>query len=369
MRVSVGSASLSVATNTPPFLPILRIGNSASSSPSFQAMHAIWFLVFEDFQLLDVSGPLQVFATANDELRIAGREALYDTRVCGLEGGAVRSSSGVELLARALPKRLARAVHTVVVPGGPGVWQPARQAVVATKTDAAIALADWTRRAAPRIERLASVCTGAFVLARTGLLDGGSAVTHWAACEQLAAQFPAVAVQDDAIYLRHGRFWTSAGVTAGIDMALGMVEADVGRDIAMAVAKKLVVFYKRPGGQSQFSSALLEQTAGDTRIAQLHQWIATQLRSPLSVAEMADRLGMTPRTFARFYVAQTGTTPAHAVERVRLEQACRLVEAHQLSNKAIAQQCGFGSEEVMRRVFTRNLHVSPTGYRERFAAA
>ncbi len=332
-------------------------------------MHAIWFLVFEDFQLLDVSGPLQVFATANDELRAAGRQPLYDTRVCGLDGGAVRSSSGVELLARALPKRLVQAVHTVVVPGGPGVWQPARQPAAAAKAEAATALADWTRRAAPRIERLASVCTGAFVLARTGLLDGGSAVTHWAACEQLAAQFPAVAVQHDAIYLRHGRFWTSAGVTAGIDMALGMVEADAGRDIAMAVAKKLVVFYKRPGGQSQFSSALLEQTAGDTRIAQLHQWIATQLRSPLSVAEMADRLGMTPRTFARFYVAQTGTTPAHAVERIRLEQACRLMEAHQLSNKAITQQCGFGSEEVMRRVFTRNLHVSPTGYRERFAAA
>lgn len=335
-------------------------------------MHAIWFLVFEDFQLLDVSGPLQVFATTNDELRSAGRPALYETRVYGLAGGAVRSSSGVEVLARALPRRLARAVHTVVVPGGPGVWQPARllpATTLPTTTGVAEKLADWTRRAAPRIERLASVCTGAFVLARTGLLDGGSAVTHWAACEQLAVRFPTVAVQHDAIYLRHGRYWTSAGVTAGIDMALGMVEVDAGRDIAMAVAKKLVVFYKRPGGQSQFSSALLEQSAGDSRIAQLHQWIATRLRRPLNVAEMADRLGMTPRTFARFYVAQTGITPAHAVERIRLEQACRLVEAHQLSNKAIAQQCGFGSEEVMRRVFTRNLHVSPTGYRERFAAA
>ncbi|PZQ66532.1 MAG: AraC family transcriptional regulator [Variovorax paradoxus] len=320
-------------------------------------MHAIWFLVFEDFQLLDVSGPLQVFATANDELRLAGREPLYETRVCAMEGGAVRSSSGVELLARALPKR------------GPGVWQPGRPTGAAIEVGAAAALADWTRRAAPRIDRLASVCTGAFVLARTGLLDGGSAVTHWAACEQLAAQFPAVAVQDDSIYLRHGRVWTSAGVTAGIDMALGMVEADVGRDVAMAVAKKLVVFYKRPGGQSQFSSALLEQSAGDARVAQLHQWIATQLRTPLSVARMAERLAMTPRTFARFYVAQTGSTPAHAVERIRLEQACRLVEAHQLSNKAIAQRCGFGSEEVMRRVFLRNLHVSPTGYRERFSAA
>lgn len=331
-------------------------------------MHQVWFLVFDKFQLLDVSGPLQVFATANDELLHAGQAGLYETHVCGLAGGAVRSSSGVELLSRALPTRLSRQVQTVVVPGGPGVWQPAAPSSMPAAS-AADALAAWTRRAAPRIDRLASVCTGAFVLARTGLLDGGSAVTHWAACEQLAAQFPAVDVQRDAIYFRHGRYWTSAGVTAGIDMALGMVEADVGREIAMAVAKKLVVFYKRPGGQSQFSSALLEQTVGDARIGRLHSWIAAHLRTALTVAEMADQLGMTPRTFARFYGAQTGTTPAFAVERIRLEHACRLIEAHRQTNKAIAQQCGFNSEEVMRRVFVRHLHVSPTGYRERFAAA
>jgi transcriptional regulator GlxA family with amidase domain len=329
--------------------------------------HQVWFLVFDQFQLLDVSGPLQVFATANDELRLAGRAPVYETGVYGLSGGAVRSSSGVDLVARALPQRLARKVQTVVVPGGPGVFRPAAADREAQDTPVAATLAQWLRRASPRIERLASVCTGAFVLAHTGLLDGAGAVTHWAACEHLSARFPAIDVQPDAIYFRHGRVWTSAGVTAGIDMALGMVEADLGRDIVMAVAKKLVMFYKRPGGQSQFSSALLEQTADDERITRLHAWIAEHLRSDLSVARMADQLGMTLRTFARFYASHTGTTPAHAVERIRLEKACRLIEAHRHSNKAIAVQCGFNSEEVMRRMFMRHLNVSPKGYRERFA--
>ena len=170
--------------------------------------------------------------------------------------------------------------------------------------------------------------------------------------------------------VRDGDVWTSAGVTAGIDMALGMVEMDAGREIAMSVAKKLVVFYKRPGGQSQFSSALLEQSAGDARIGELHRWMGARLRSTLNVARLAEQLTMTPRTFARFYLRQTGTTPARAVEQMRLERACRLIEARQrLSVKAIAQQCGFSSEEIMRRSFLRHLHVSPTEYRERFSAA
>lgn len=325
-------------------------------------VHRVWFLAYERFQLLDVCGPLQVFATANDELALAGRTARYDTRICAFAAGAVHSSSGAALEAGALPRRPARLPHTLIIPGGPGVWEAGRAAVLQQE------LVAWTRRAAPRVGRLASVCTGAFVLARTGLLDGRRAVTHWAACEQLAALFPAIEVQQDAIYFRDGRYWTSAGVTAGIDMALGMVEADMGRDIAMAVAKKLVVFYKRPGGQSQFSSALLEQAAGDTRIAELHRWIASRLRQALTVGQMAERLGMTPRTFARFYRRQTGTTPAHAVERMRLEHACRLMESRRMAIKAVAQQCGFSSEEVMRRSFVRHLRVSPTEYRARFSS-
>lgn len=348
--------------------------------PSASPLRAVWFLAFERFQLLDICGPLQVFATANDELRLAGRAPLYDPQVRALSAGLVPSSSGAALQARALPQRQARPVDTVIVPGGPGVWRDAARTPTASAAShlpashfpaaEVDALTDWLARSAPRVGRLASVCTGAFVLARTGLLDGCSAVTHWAACDDLQAGHPAVDVQRDAIYFRDGRLWTSAGVTAGIDMALGMVEMDAGRDIAMGVAKKLVVFYKRPGGQSQFSSALLEQSAGDARIGELHRWMGTRLRGTLEVPQLAEYLAMTPRTFARFYLRQTGNTPARAVEQMRLERACRLIESQQrLSVKAIAQQCGFSSEEIMRRSFVRHLHVSPTEYRQRFSAA
>ncbi|HSV53480.1 MAG TPA: helix-turn-helix domain-containing protein [Burkholderiaceae bacterium] len=326
-------------------------------------MHQVWFLLFERFQLLDVCGPLQVFATANDELQSMGRAPMYASKVCALAAGAPVSSSGVALQASSLPRNLKRNVNTVIVPGGPGAWNPTQP----QSTSGIEPLASWIRRAAPRIDRLASVCTGAFVLARTGLLDGRSAVTHWAACDPLRAAFPAIDVQHDAIYYRDDPYWTSAGVTAGIDMALGMVETDAGRDVAMNVAKKLVVFYKRPGGQSQFSSALLEQSAGDARIGELHRWIAGHLRNGLDVPTLAERLAMTPRTFARFYVRATGITPARAVEQIRLERACRLIEAHKQSIKSISLQCGFSSEEIMRRTFVRHLRVSPAEYRQRFS--
>jgi len=320
-------------------------------------MHIV-FPVFDRFQILDVCGPLQVFATANEELALAGQPQLYTTRMCALKAGHVVSSGGVIVQAQPLPARPTRSMHTVIVPGGPGVWNtPALQPLV-----------DWLHRSAHTATRLASVCTGAFLLARSGLLDGVQATTHWSACERLHQEFPAVQVQSDAIFLHQGRLWTSAGVTSGIDMALAMVEADIGRAIAMAVAKKLVVFYRRPGGQSQFSSALLEQTANHSHIEQLHHWIRQHLRETLYVEQLAAYLAMTPRTFARFYRQHTGTTPAHAVEQIRLERACTLLEEGHQSAKAVAQACGFASEEVMRRVFLRRLKVSPSGYRERFSS-
>lgn len=331
-------------------------------------MHTIWFLVFARFQLLDVSGPLQVFASANEELVHAGRDVFYETSIRALEAGPMQSSSGVELVANALPHRLPGNLSSLLVPGGAGIWRPGLPTSDPGEVRRLEDLIAWVRRAAPCISRIASVCTGAFVLARAGLLEGGSAVTHWAVCDQLAKEHPGVDVQRDAIYSRQGNVWTSAGVTAGIDMALGMVEVDLGREIAMNVAKKLVVFYKRPGGQSQFSSALLTQTADDVRIEKLHAWMSIRLHKTLSVADMAEQLAMTPRTFARFYRQCAGITPAVAMMRMRLEKACQLAESSSQSMKAIAQQCGFNSEEVLRRAFVRHLHVSPTEYRERFAA-
>lgn len=325
----------------------------------------VWFVVFERFQLLDVSGPLQVFATANDELRLAGRAPVYRTRVLAAQAGPVASSSGLAVQAEAWPARVRHAeagTSTVVAPGGPAAWNPSTQ-LGGGGTEAAEA---WLRRHGARFDRVASVCTGAFVLGRAGLLDGCRAATHWGACDALGAAFPRIEVQRDAIYFRDGRRWTSAGVTAGIDMALGMVEADLGRAIAIGVAKKLVVFYKRPGGQSQFSSALLAQEAEDPRIESLHGWIDEHLHETLDVARLADRMAMAPRTFARFYLQRTGVTPAHAVERMRLDRATRLLESSGATIKAVAQRCGFGSEEIMRRAFQRRFGVPPLDYRARF---
>jgi len=327
----------------------------------------VWFLAFERFQLLDVSGPLQVFATANDELRLMGREAAYRTRVLAESVGPVTSSNGLVVNAQAWPVRMrprrsGQPDGTVIVPGGPAAWNPATQASD-SGTDATVS---WLRRNGARFERVASVCTGAFLLGRAGLLDGCRVATHWAACDSLGATFPNIEVQQDAIYFRDGRRWTSAGVTAGIDMALGMVEVDLGRAMAISVAKKLVVFFKRPGGQSQFSSALLAQGADDPRIEALHAWIDDHLHESIGVPRLSDRMAMAPRTFARFYLQRTGDTPAHAIERMRLDRASRLLESSATSIKTIAQRCGFGSEELMRRAFKRRFGVPPLEYRARF---
>ena len=327
----------------------------------------VWFIVFERFQILDVAGPLQVFATANDELRLIGREAAYRTRVLAESAGSVTSSSGLVVHAEAWPTRMRdnRSRHvagTVIVPGGPAAWNPTTQ-VSSSSTDATVS---WLRRNGARFDRVASVCTGAFVLGRAGLLDGCRVATHWAACDSLGMTFPNIEVQQDAIYFRDGQRWTSAGVTAGIDMALGMVEADLGRAIAIGVAKKLVVFFKRPGGQSQFSSALLAQGADDPRIEALHVWIDDHLHESINVPRLAERLAMAPRTFARFYLLRTGGTPAHALEHMRLDRATRLLESSAASIKTVAQRCGFGSEEIMRRAFKRRFGVPPLDYRARF---
>jgi transcriptional regulator GlxA family with amidase domain len=322
------------------------------------APHSVWFLLFDDFLILDVCGPLQVFSMANRELALRGKAAFYDIHLFGHEARRYRSSADVELEAAALPASLESDIQTVVISGGPGVFSP-------RNTEGIVR---WLQASVSRIQRLTSVCTGAFVFARTGLLDGRSAVTHWACCDQFSNDFPAVSLERNSIYVRSGTHWTSAGITAGIDMALAMVEMDLGRVIAMTVAKSMVVFYKRPGGQSQFSSALLHQTAGDDRIDTLRNFIAENLKSTLEVPMLAEQLGMSARTFTRFFTAKTGTTPARAVEQIRLEQACNLIESQVTSMKFIAHTCGFGSEEVMRRAFVRHLHVSPTDYRTRFSA-
>ena len=310
-------------------------------------------LAFPQVQILDVTGPLQVFATAND---IAGGNIRpYAIQVVSQAGGSVTSSSGVGLLAHPLPP-CGSALDTLIVAGGPGI-----EAAAADE-----ALVDWVRDRARQARRFASVCTGAVLLATSGLLAGRRAATHWSLCADLARRFPSVQVQPDPIFVQDGPAWTSAGVTAGIDLALALVEEDLGRTVALAVARYLVVFLKRPGGQAQFSAALALQDDG--RFDTLHCWIGAHLSGDLSLALLADQAGMSERSFSRRYLEATGQTPSRAVETLRVEAARSLLLDSQLPVKRVAQRCGFGSEETMRRSFLRLLAATPQEYRARFGS-
>ncbi len=313
----------------------------------------VTILAFDACQLLDVAGPLQVFASCNDLLDLAGQPAAYVVRVLAKGGGAIATSSGLPLVTE--PMR-GVASDTLIVAGGRGVEGAAADAD----------LVGWLAREAAGARRVASVCTGAFLLAASGLLDGRRVATHWAYCERLAATHPALRVERDPIFVVDGRFWSSAGVTAGIDMALAMVEADLGRELALAVARRLVVFLKRPGGQAQFSAALELQR--DDRFARLHDWMRERLAGDLTLPALAARAGMSERSLMRHYRAAMGTTPARAVERLRVEAARQRLGDGGRSIKEIARSCGFGSEETMRRSFMRLLEVSPQAYRERFGS-
>jgi len=314
-------------------------------------------LVFPAVQLLDVSGPLQVFASANEQVVATGGAPPYALRVVARAGFGVVSSSGVGLSASSLPSADAP-VDTLLLPGGPGIDVAAADA----------ALVDWVRARAAHARRVASVCTGAYLLAATGLLDGRRATTHWSVCDDLRRRYPAVGVESDPIFVRDGDVWTSAGVTAGIDLALALVEQDLGRTVALAVARYLVVFLKRPGGQAQFSAALSMQAADDP-FGALHDWMSRHLGDDLSLPRLAAHAKMSERTFGRRYAQATGLTPAKAVERLRVEAARQLLSDSRLPMKRIALRCGFGSEETMRRSFLRQVAATPQDYRARFSPA
>jgi transcriptional regulator GlxA family with amidase domain len=312
-------------------------------------------LAFPAVQLLDVTGPLQVFATANELVAKAGGMPPYRLRVIAKGGQSVTASAGLEIVVNSLPR--SGALDTLLIAGGPGV-------------DAAAAdrkLVEWIGARASKARRVASVCTGAFLLAASGVLNGRRASTHWSFCADLASRFPNVRVESDPIFLKDGRVWTSAGVTAGIDLALALVEEDLGRTVALAVARYLVVFLKRPGGQAQFSTALSLQVAED-RFGALHSWIDRHLAEEISLSILARQAGMSERSFSRRYAEATGVTPLHAVERLRVEAARRLLSESRLPVKSISQRCGFGSEETMRRSFLRLLATTPHDYRTRFSA-
>jgi len=327
------------------------MGEKAHIPPAMpNTLRDVVILTYAGAQPIDIAGPLQAFATANEE---AGRDA-YRVRVAAVGGGALTLAGGLRVLAE---KPARGGVDTLIVPGGPGVH-------AARNDPRQLAL---LRRLAHRARRTCSVCTGAFLLAQAGLLEGRKAVTHWRSCARLAAEFPAVRVMTDPIWVRDDRIWTSAGVTAGIDLTLALIEADLGPAVALQVARRLVVYMRRPGGQAQHSAPLALQ--GADAFGPLLDWMLANLDKPLGVDALAERAGMTPRSFHRHFVARTGLTPAKAVERLRLDQARMLIETTRSSLLAIARRVGFGSEERLRRAFQRAFGVGPSDYRGRFQTA
>jgi len=318
----------------------------------------ILFIGFPGMCMLDIAGPQTVFWCASKVMQERGLPG-YARHTVSLDGGLVQTLEGVAMQTERLDDVALDPVDTILVPGAPDIL-----AAVARHG----ALVDVLRARAGATRRMASVCTGAFLLAAAGLLDGKRAATHWLMQELLGQSYPLVDVDRDAIFVQHGDTWTSGGVTAGIDLALALVEQDCGREVALAVARELVVFVKRPSGQPQLSSTLQAQAGDGPLFDELHLWILENLARPnLNVELLAERVQMSPRNFMRVYKEQTGQTPARAVERIRLEAACRLLQDSARNVDQIALQCGFGDEGRMRKTFQRCLQLSPSAYRQRLA--
>lgn len=317
-------------------------------------------VAFPGVQSLDVAGPLEVFAGAQQLLATAGDpRASYTVRVLSMDGAPLRASSGLMLVPDGPLERAPRTIDTLIVAGGPGSREAAQDP----------RLLRWVRRRAQRARRTASVCTGAFVLAAAGLLDGRRATTHWSAASTLARLHPDVDVDPDPIYVRDGNVWTSAGVTAGMDLALALVEEDLDRDVALTIARHLVLFLRRPANQSQFSATLAAQQPEREPLREVQRAVLEEIAANHSVEAMAQRAHMSSRHFARAFRAETGMTPARYVERVRLEAARRHLEDGSEPIGQVAAACGFGTAETLRRVFLRALGVGPAEYRRRFYVA
>jgi transcriptional regulator GlxA family with amidase domain len=326
--------------------------------PAPDRARLVLFVAFADMGLLDVTGPQTVFWAASRYMEKRGLPG-YLLCTASLTGGLVHTAEGVALQTVRLADFADAPVDTILVPGSPHIEQV---------LDRSTQLVEWLRHASGAVPRTASVCSGSFLLAQAGLLQNKRAATHWLMCDLLKERFPAIEVDRDAIFVREGRVWTSAGVSAGIDLALALVEADCGHDVAMEVARELVVFLKRPGGQSQFSELLQSQTQDSAVFDELNLWIANNLGShDLSVELLAERAHMSPRHFARVYKQKTGRTPGKAVEVFRLEAARRLLADTSHNVDQIARACGFGDEERMRVTFQRNLGIAPRDYRKRFS--
>jgi len=318
-------------------------------------LHIVCVVLYPGCQSLDVTGPVEVFALANRYLERRGRSRRYEIVLAGKRRGPVVTDSGIRVHSERALKAL-DGVETLLIPGGHG---HARQ-----ETDDELLRA--VRRLAGGARRIVSVCTGAFVLAAAGLLKGRRATTHWAWADRLAREHPTVSVDPEPIFVRDGKVYTSAGVTAGIDLALALVESDLGREVALAVARGLVVFLRRPANQSQFSVQLRGQIAAREALRRVQGHIGDHLQDDLSVERLADMAAMSPRHFARRFRAEVGLTPARYIAHLRLEAARRLLEESRQPVEVVARECGFASPAALRRLLLRELKTAPREYRRRF---
>jgi len=314
------------------------------------AKRDVVFVTYPDIVLLDLSGPLQVFTHA-------GGSAAYDTHVVSWHGGSVETNTVLPIPTGAMADWLGQPIHTLVIVGGDGAYAAADDAQ----------FVKIVRQLAAKAGRVCSVCSGAIVLGAAGVLDGKRAVTHWEDCEQLAGGYPQVRVEVDPIFIKDGDVWTSAGITAGIDMALAIIEEDLGKPAAIVMARSLVTPMVRSGGQSQFSAELDRQAKdAEGRFEALHEWVRVHMQQRITVEDMADHCGMSPRNFSRRYTETMGTPPAKAVEAIRVDAARDLLAGTSLSIQSIAAKCGFQEDERMRRAFMRVVNTSPSQYRAQF---
>jgi transcriptional regulator GlxA family with amidase domain len=322
--------------------------------------HLVVITVFPGIDAVDVAGPAEVFAMAN--IALPDSAARYEVRVVAAHSDVVPTSSGLRIGVDQHFAELQERPDTILVTGRVDVGDDDIPTAVVDDE-----VCDWLCETGSQAGRVATVCAGAHIAAAAGLLDGHRATTHWGTAQQLAADHPLVEVDPDPIFVRSGRIWTSAGITASMDLALALVGDDHGDDIALRVAQLLVMYVQRPGGQSQFSAALSLPAGNRTDIAELRRWIAAHLTDDLSVAALARHLAVTPRHLARVFHAEVGITPGEFVERMRVEHARRLLERTDLTTERVAAESGLGSVETLHRVFRTRLGTTPREYRQRFA--